>query len=209
MNIPFCKPTLTLSLVFFASLLPSHAQTPAVRVTAEAPEALVVFSPEFNVGGKKGYQSKEWIELEGRIKVQMAPAPKSKICDQLQVKWYVAVENPERPDSMLMFTQEVEHVNVPLDEDIYCSVYLSPSSIHRIRGEIRKIDKLVKYLGYEVFINGVKVAEQSTRNAKVGWWNVASPKLARAENVKLLKKPETPFAALWWDRYAEVGETRK
>ena len=106
---------------------------------------------------------------------------------------------------MLLFTKDVEYVNVPLGEDMWFSVYLSPSAIKRLTGFDRAAKSAVDGVGYEVYINGEKVAEETT-NWKVGWWNVASDKISRSDVVPLLIKAQTPFAAMWWDRYAEVFE---
>ena len=121
------------------------------------------------------------------------------------MKWYVAVKNPEKPGTMLLLTKDVEHVNIPLEEDVYCSVYLSPASIKRLTGTDRGGKSAVEAVGYEILINGVKVAEDTTK-CKTGWWNAASDKISRSDAVPLLNKSETPFANRWWDRYAEVAD---
>jgi hypothetical protein len=138
----------------------------------------------------------------------MAPEPKSKTCDRLTVKWYVAVKNPEKPNTMLLLTRDVEHVNIPLEEDVYVSVYLSPASLKRLTGSDRGGKSAVEAVGYEILINGVKVAEDTTK-FKTGWWNAASDKISRSDAVPLLNKTETPFANSWWDRYAEVSDPRR
>jgi hypothetical protein len=95
-------------------------------------------------------------------------------------------------------------VNAPLDEDVFCSVYLSPASIKRLTGSDKGGKNAVEYVGYEVFINGEKVFAE-TDKGKVGWWNAASDKISRSDTVPLLNKSETPFSTMWWDRYAEVA----
>jgi hypothetical protein len=95
-------------------------------------------------------------------------------------------------------------VNAPLDEDIYCSVYLSPASIKRLTGSDKGGKNAVEYVGYEVLISGEKVVSETSKG-KVGWWNAASDKISRSDTVPLLNKSETPFSTMWWDRYAEVA----
>jgi hypothetical protein len=109
---------------------------------------------------------------------------------------------------MMLLTKEIEHVNIPLEQDVYCSVYLSPSSVKRLTGTDRQGKNAVEAVGYEVFYNGTKVAEE-TDKFKVGWWSVASEKISRNDSVPLLKKSETPFSDMWWDRYAELAPDRK
>ena len=109
---------------------------------------------------------------------------------------------------MLLLTKDVEHVNIPLREDVYCSVYLSPASIKRLTGSDRAGKSVVEAVGYEVLIDGRAVASDTTK-FKVGWWNAASNKISRSDAVPLLDKSETPFSNMWWDRYAEVGKDRR
>ena len=137
--------------------------------------------------------------------VQMAPEPKSKTADKITVKWYVAVENPEQKGTFLLFTREVNHVNIPTGEEIYVSCYLSPASIRRILGVARNPEKAVEVCSYEVLLNGEpKAYGTSNGRFKHGWWEAGGAKLIRSEVVPLLDKSQTPFNIMWWDRYAEV-----
>jgi len=187
--------------------MPATASAQASKVVAEKPAFDDLLSPEFSGGKQKGFKPKQWLEVETKIKVSMRPEPNSKTCDRLTVKWYVAVKNPERAGTMLLLTRDIEHVNVPLEEDVYCSVYLSPASIKRLTGSDRAGKGSVEAVGFEILINGVKVAEDTTK-FRPGWWNAASDKISRSNAVPLLSKIETPFAHMWWDRYAEVLDPR-
>ena len=180
-------------------------QTP--KVTGAKPSFDDLPSPEFSGGKQKSFKPKDWLEIETKLNIALSPAPKSQTCERLTIKWYIAVKNPEKPQSMLLLTKDIEHVNVPLDEDVYCSVYLSPASIKALTGSDRGGKNAVEYVGYEVLINGVKAAEETSKG-RVGWWNVASERISRSDSVPLLTKAETPFAIMWWDRYAEVADPR-
>lgn len=183
----------------------------ASRVLGEKPVFEDLQSPQFQLssGGKdKSFKPKDWLEIEAKLKVSLAPEPASKTCDKITVKWYVAVKNPEKPGTMLLLTKTIEHVNVPLEEDIFCSVYLSPSSIKRLTGSDKGGKNSVEYVGYEVLVNGEKKIEE-TNKGKPGWWNAASDKISRSETVPLLNKGETPFSTMWWDRYAEISPERR
>ena len=200
----FQKPLVIVASAIFAGLLMGNASAEN-KVKGDKPMFDDLESPQFSGGKQKGFRPKTWLEIEAKLKVDMKPEPKTKTCDKLTVKWYVAVKNAEKPGTMLMFTKDVEYVNVPLGEDMWFSVYLSPSSIKRLTGMDRAAKSNVEGVGYEVFINGEKLAEETT-NWKIGWWNAASEKISRSDVVPLLIKPQTPFAAMWWDRYAEVNE---
>jgi len=194
------------AIIFTISAGSVLGQTPTIL--GDKPTFDDLLSPEFSGGKQKAFKPKDWLEIEAKLKISLSPEPASKTCEKLTVKWYIAVKNPEKPSTMLLLTKEVNHVNVPLSEDIYTSVYLSPASIKRLTGFDRAGKGAVEYVGYEVLVNGVK-AFQETSKGKAGWWNIPSEKISRSESVPLLTKSETPFANMWWDRYAEVSVERR
>lgn len=208
MNARF-RPLLSLAAIALCSTLTiGHAAGQAVKVVAEKPVPDDLPSPEFSGGKNKSFKPKDWTEIETKLKVQMAPAPASKTLDKLTVKWYIAVKNPDKPGTFFLLTKEVEHVNVPLEEDIYVSAYLSPASIKRLTGSDKGGKQALEFVGFEILVNGEKVAAE-TDKGKVGWWAAASEKISRSELVPLLSKAETPFRDMWWDRYAEVSVEKR
>jgi hypothetical protein len=187
----------------------SSALGQGVKLIADKPTFDDLQSPDYSTGGKpKNFKAKNWLEIEVKLNLAGGPTLKTKVCERLTMKWYVAVKNPDKPGTMLLLTKDVEHVNIPYNEDIYCSIYLSPVSIKRVTGSDRPGKSSVEAVGYEVLVNGVKVASESVGRGKVGWWNEPSDSLSRTESVPLLNKAETPFSAMWWDRYAEVSTGR-
>jgi hypothetical protein len=199
---------LNLSILALSVGFLGTANAEAFKVTTTKPAFDDLQSPEFNNGKQKAFKPKNWLEVEAKLNVIASPDYKFKTVDKITVKWYVAVQNPEKARSMLLFTRDIDHVNIPLNEDIHCSVYLSPSAILRITGSDRAAKSMVEYVGYEVLINGVKVGEETSKGSP-GWWNVNSEKISRSDAVPLLSKPETPFNIMWWDRYAEVAPVER
>lgn len=185
-----------------------HAVAQAYKVQVKAPEFEDYPSPEFGGGKSKPFKPKDWLEIEASINVQMAPEPASQTADRILVKWYVAVENPDKKGTYLLLTKDITHVNVPLNEDVFSSVYLSPASVRRITGSDRAGKRSVYMVGFEVLINGEKVAQESSKG-QPGWWNTASDKISRSETVPLLDKSESAFAHMWWDRYAEILKEKR
>ncbi len=208
MNALLRRPLSFSAAVILASLSIESAFGQAAKVTGDKPTFDELQSPEFSGGKQKSFKPKDWLEIEAKIAVALAPEPKSKTCDRLTVKWFVAVKNSEKSGSMLLLTKDVEHVNIPLGEEVYCSVYLSPASIKRLTGSDRAGKNVVEAVGYEVLVDGRSVASDTTK-FKAGWWNMASDKISRSESVPLLDKTETPFSNMWWDRYAEVSKARR
>ncbi|MBU6326713.1 MAG: hypothetical protein KGQ89_03715 [Verrucomicrobia bacterium] len=181
----------------------SSAFSQQSKVQAEKPMFDDILSPEFSGGKQKPFKPKDWLEVETKIKIQLAPEPPSKTAEEVLVKWYVAVKNPEKSGYFFLLTKNVTHINVPLNEEIYSSVYLSPASIMRLTGSAKGGKSAVEFVGYEVLIGGeIKAAD--TNKGKVGWWKASSEKISASTSVPLLSKHETPFANMWWDRYAEV-----
>jgi hypothetical protein len=208
MNVLLRKSLSFTASAIIAGLSIGSANGQAAKVTGDKPAFDDLQSPEFSGGKQKSFKPKDWLEMEVKLRVSLSPEPKSKTCEKLTVKWYVAVKNPEKAGSMLLLTKDVEHVNIPLEEDIYCSVYLSPASIKRLTGTDAGGKATVESVGYEVLINGEKVATETSK-FKAGWWNAASDKISRSDSVPLLNKSETPFGNMWWDRYAEVAAPGK
>jgi hypothetical protein len=191
-----------------AALTLGSAFGQAVKVTGEAPAFDDLPSPQFAGVKNKRFTPLDWLEIEAALKVEMSPEPASKTCDKMTIKWYVAVKNVEKPGTFLLFSKEIEHVNVPLNEEIYGSVFISPASLRRITGSGTGGKGAVEFVGYEVLVNGEKKAE-GTNKGKPGWWNTGSEKISRSEAVPLLNKNETPFSAMWWDRYPEISAERR
>ena len=194
------------TLAVSASLLCAEnalAQAGAVRVTSDKPTFDDLPSPEFPGANKqKRFIPKDWLEVEAKFKVEMKPEPKSKTAEEVTVKWYVAVKNPEKSGQFMLLSKTVNHVNVPLNEDVYTSIYLSPASITRLTGSARNGKAAVEFVGYEIIVAGEPKAS-STNKGDVGWWNSKSEKISQNDSVPLLTKSETPFAPMWWDRYAD------
>lgn len=187
----------------------SSALAQAVKVTGEKPTFDDLLSPgEFGGTKSKSFKPKDWLEVETKLKVQMSPAPKSQTLERLLVKWYVAVKNPEKSGTFLLLSKEIEYVNVALEEDVFVSVYLSPASVRRLTGSDKAGKNSVEFVGYEVLVNGEKVASE-TNKGPANWWTVASDKISRSDTVPLLNKKETPFSVMWWDRYAEIAPERR
>jgi hypothetical protein len=192
-----------------AALLPASALAQAAKATPSKPTFDDLQSPEFGgAGARKAFRPRNWLEVEAKFRLAMKPEPASKMAERVLVRWFVAVKNPEKSGTaLLLLSKEVQHANVPLDQDIYSSVYLSPASLQRLTGSDRAGKGAVEFVGYEIVVNGEVVGEE-TSGGQVGWWKAASDKISRSETVPLLNKAQTPFSNMWWDRYAEIYDER-
>ena len=194
---------LLLSFVLFSAV--TQAQV-SIKVDADDPSFDDLESPEFggNSGVKK-FTPKNWLEAEVKLKIKPARSFKKKFLDRLTIKWYVAVKNPDG-DGVSLLEKDVNYVNVPVDEDVFASVYLSPGAILRITGGERAGKSNVEAVAGEITYNGAKVGSFNSLGSKE-WWNAAS--VSRNASIPLLSKGETPFKFLWWDRYLEEEPARR
>ena len=166
-------------------------------------------SPEINAGKNKNFRPKNWLEVEAKLRIpaQSAEQKAAGYIDKVTVKWYLALKIKGGATRMALVTKDITHINIPVDEDIYSSVYLSPMSVKRVTGSDRGGKMSVEGVGIEVLVNGVKVGEETTKWTP-GWWNAGGDKIARTDKIPLLDKNETPFKIFWWDRYAEIEERK-
>ena len=187
----------------------SSLSAQAGKVTVDKPQFDSLTSPEVGGNtGRKSFKPKDWLEAEVKFRVEMPSDYTEKFVDSVTVKWYVAAENPAGKGTILL-EKIIQHVNVPVGEDIYSSVYLSPSAIMRLSGGDRASKGVVKSVGGEILVNGSAAVKKSgyfSSKGKPGWWE--SEALSRYDKVPLLNKNQTPFKLLWWDRYAELKSDR-
>ena len=102
-------------------------------------------------------------------------------------------------DKKTMLTANVNYRDVPMNEEVWASVYLSPAMLLRmLETDNAKKDAI---RGYAVeFINGGEIVGGEAKPGKKGgksWWH------EREVGGSLIEKSKTPFRYLWWDRYAE------
>ncbi|MCU0795504.1 MAG: hypothetical protein MUF31_06160 [Akkermansiaceae bacterium] len=163
-------------------------------------------SPELPGTKNKDFKPKDWLEVEAGITIPAQNKENEEVgfFDSVVVKWYVAIKDKASKQTMLL-TTEITHINVPVGEEFYSSVYLSPNTAKRLTGRDKGSKSDVEVVALEVLLNGVKVGE-ATSKFKTGWWT--SSKLGRGDRFPLLNKNQTPFRNFWWDRYAEIEERR-
>ncbi len=192
----------------------SPVMSQVIKASVDAPKFDDLPSPDIKAGKNKNFRPKDWLEIEVKVNLKSSDR-KQKFVDRLTVKWHVVVTNPNKKrggTKYVLLEKEVNHVNVPVGEDFYVSIYLSPAAIKRISGRDRAGKSVVERVGGEILINGTPAYKDSglfssKGNAKEKWWNSGS--LSRYDRIPLRNKNETPFKFLWWDRYAEIEEGRR
>lgn len=159
-------------------------------------------SPDLQTGNSKKFSPKDWLECEVKLKVKkLADTPDDKYLDQFKVNWYVVVKGQDGKGYMM--TKTITHVNMPIDEEVVVSVYLSPNSLQRITGKQRAGKGDLEAIGGEIEYGGEMVGFFS-HGERAGWWRKELKNIERTEKFPLLDKSQTPFAPLWYDRYSEI-----
>ncbi len=200
MHISSRIPLVVLSLG--ACLFSAHVGAQEVRskLEVEDPEFESIQSPEFNVNGgdRKKFNPKDWMQIEVPLKLQLRPEPASQYADDVIINWYVAVQDQD--NKYLLLEKTVKYRNIPLNESVFATVFISPASLKRLtgseradKGKVWGVAAVVTYKGGEPEISSSKSEEE--------WWK--SPSLSKSKAFPLMAKHETPFANFWWDRYIQ------
>jgi len=188
-----------------ALLVPASGQlelSKDARFNVDDPQFDGLQSPTINDGNGKKFKPKDWLEVEVKLKVQkLKEEPKDKYLDEIKVNWNVVVKGQDRKAYWIKKT--VTYVNIPTDEEVYVSIYLSPNTLKRITGKDRAGKGDLEAVGGEVELAGAMVGFFS-HGEKAGWWRKSLKGVEVTQKFPLLDKTQTPFAPLWWDRYAEV-----
>jgi len=195
-----------------ASVGVSYAQEITdVALEIDDPEFLDLQSPDPDANTEsKSWTPKDWLEMEVKFKVKdVKPRiPADKTVPELTVKWFVVVRDPTtKKKQFLRLEKEITHINIPIGEDIYTSVYFSPSAVRRLSGGRDRADKSLFWgIGGEFYYKGrlrgyFATEKAKTKDGKPFWY---APALSESKSVQLRDKSETPFKFFWWDRYAEI-----
>lgn len=196
-----------LSLSCLLALLTTSTQAQVQVADIDKPNFESLSSPDFGGRNSKKFRPKDWLEIEAAMKIPAQNRQQTVIgfIDKVQVKWYLAMKD-EAVDKTVLLTKDITHVNVPVDEEVFSSVYLSPNTLTRLTGSDKARKGSVIAVALEVLVNGVKVGE-ATSDLQSGWWTSAN--LSRGDQFPLSNKNETPFKNFWWDRYAEIEPERR
>jgi len=162
-------------------------------------------SPQVNVGKNKKFKPKDWLEIEITAKLDhIPPASKSEAFhDSVSVAWNIILKGQDRKTYWIK--KVVDHVNVPSDEDVVFSVYLSPNTLKRITGKDNAGKSDLEAVGGDISVNGARAGFFKAGKFKAGWWTAEAPKsVTVTQKYPLLNKDETPFKLFWYDRYAEI-----
>ncbi|MFV1993827.1 MAG: Amuc_1102 family pilus-like protein [Verrucomicrobiales bacterium] len=179
-------------LVLVAAPRASQAQA-KVKVDIKRIEVDVLPTPQYAHDGKdKSYDVRNWVEIE--VEFEAEGRTENDFVDDLKFTYYVMMNDKET-----MFVEDLIHMNVKLGEKTYSVVYLSPTTTEKLLGREASSAGVVAGVAIEVRLQGALIGGDATISSKTKWWN----EKPQTRGI-LRKKSETPFAPLWWDRFADV-----
>lgn len=181
--------TLLFSLAAISALaLSASAQTlvgpGSVKISKIQPA--VVKTPEFNLtsGPTKRSKNLDWLEVEVEFET------KPELIDELTFKFMILIEKK-------LLDGEVTYVSIgSKPKDHYAVAYVSPKSLDRLTGGKALTGSSIENVWVEVSKQGQVLAKDSFKPG-------APPNLPHLSGM-VLNKDETPFAALFYDRYEAI-----
>jgi hypothetical protein len=174
--------------------LDASAQAPApvtmknVKIKKISPA--LVSTPKYNVDiPDKRSDLLKWFEIEVEFEVNDIP-----LVDELTFNYTVLINGKLCPG-------EVTHVNIPKGNSRFSVMYISPRSLDRITLGKTLSQGMIDNIWVTVSKSGQKLGEDALKKAPI-------PNLPQMPD-QLVKKGDTPFQVLWWDRYEAVKSTAR
>ena len=149
----------------------------------------VVKTPEFNLtsGPQKRSKSADWLEVEVEYETKVD-------IDELTFKFTLQIEGK-------LLDGEVTYVAIAKDKEHFAVMYVSPKAIKQLTGGKALTGSSIENVWVDVLRQGQKLDQ--TAQFKPG-----APKNVAHVNGFVLRKDQTPFAPLFYDRYEEIKAAR-
>ena len=185
--------TSALSLIAITALgLHAFAQAPvgpgSVKLGKVQPA--VVKTPEFNLtsGPVKRSKNADWLEVEVEYETGVD-------IDELTFKYTLQIEGK-------LLDGEVTYVAVAKDKEHFAVMYVSPKAIKQLTGGKTLTAGSIENVWVDVTRQGQKL------DPKTAQFKPGAPKNAAHVAGFVLRKDQTPFAPLFYDRYEEIKPAR-
>ncbi|RYD69512.1 MAG: hypothetical protein EOP84_28335 [Verrucomicrobiaceae bacterium] len=158
------------------------------EVEIDKPDTALVNTPEFQITGgqNKRFEIKKWLEIEWPY------STKGAMVDELTFTVNIQIGGKILPGT-------VSYTKIPEGKH-FGVLYVAPRTLESIVGRTVTANAIENVWITAANSQGVAVALFPKRQTQV-------PNLPRQEGL-LLKKPETPFAPLYWDRYEALKPQR-
>jgi hypothetical protein len=182
--------TLFFAVIGFA-LAQDGGPAPDLRITKISPN--LISSPNFSFTGAQQYQTNlrdKWLEVEVEFAALAAYTPEATF------KYFILIGGR-------LLTGEVTHVNIAARKELRSVMYVPPRALDYVLNNRAANINSVENVAVQVVIGGAVQDEMSLQRARAQWYAGLPP----LPNL-VLNKNETPFAPLYWDRYAQLKPKR-
>ena len=149
----------------------------------------LITTPQIGYSGAQQYQSNQrdpWLEVE----VTFASAPE--VADDVTLKYYILVNGK-------LLTGEVIHTNIIAGKEHRSVMYVPPRALLRFNNNRTVTATTIENIAVQIVQQGTVKDEVSLNRAPAQWYSSIP-----AVSGFVLNKNETPFAALYWDRYEQI-----
>ncbi|MBA3963765.1 MAG: hypothetical protein H0X40_17950 [Chthoniobacterales bacterium] len=166
---------------------PAPARASDIRLTKITTN--LISSPEFTYTGAEQFQANQrerWLEVE----VEFTAVPD--FTEEATFKYYILVGGK-------LLTGEVTHVSIAVGKGLRSVMYVPPRVLAHIMGARPVGLNSVENVAVQVLVGGAVKDDLSAQRAQAQWFTT----LQGIPNM-VLNKNETPFAPLYWDRYAQI-----
>lgn len=151
-----------------------------------------ITSPQFQYSGAQQYvanQRDKWLEVEVEF------ASSAPFTDELTLKYYILINGK-------VLTGEVTHMNIVGGKENRSVMYVPPGAIARVMENRPVAPTAVQNIAIQIIQGGTVKDENNLVRSSPEWYKTL-PALAGL----VLNKNDTPFAPLYWDRYAQIKQT--
>jgi hypothetical protein len=184
MNLPSMKRPLVLVAVALCMFSAAKAQVPIgpndVVIDRVLPS--VVKTPEYAISGPaKRFRNQDWLEVE----VEFTTRPE--LIAELTFRFSILISGK------LLVSDDVTYINIPKGREHYAVAYVAPRSLARVNEGRPLTGASIENIKVDITHQGQLLASKSLKPTPL-------PNVQQITGL-VLKKPDTPFAPLYWDRY--------
>lgn len=155
--------------------------------------ASMIPTPDINFSGanRRTPKSASWLEVEVDFNSN------ADFTDELTFKYYIVVNAKA---GRVLLTGDVTHVTILRGRGLMSVAYVPPKPLMKLLEKEKPSDSDIYDVGVVMVKGGETVAIKSMKAPGAeAWWEQASSEQTISGLV--LNKDQTPFAALYWDRY--------
>ena len=187
------RPSILATVIFCGLAAPLLGQGAAGQFQVTKITKNLISSPEFRYSGAEQFvsnQQERWLEVEVEF------TSTADFADDVTIRYFLLVNGT-------VLTGEVTHTNIPAGRERRSVMFVPPQALKRVMNNKAIAPNSIQNIAIQIVQQGAVKDEQSLVRAAPQWYK-GLPALAGV----VLNKNETPFAALYWDRYEQIKPTR-